>query len=104
MNTKIYEFNSVVKNIKNVVREARHMSCIISNENVKNEFIKLCYFIDDVNFKVSFVNETEDYLHENMLDTMDYIKFTLMENEQNPNVLSVYNSIYDIIREWYFND
>ena len=104
MNTKNYEFNSVVKKIINVISEARHMSCIISNENVKNEFIKLCYFIDDVNFKVSFVNEPEDYLHENMLDTMDYIKFTLMEKEQIPNVLSVYNSIYDIIREWYFND
>lgn len=104
MNTnKVREFNSVVENVKKIVREARHMPGV-SNKKFEPYLINFCNFMDDVNFKVSFVDEPEDYLHDKMLDAMDYIKFTLMEKEQNPNVLSVYNSIYDIICEWYFND
>ena len=103
MNTnKVRKFNSVVENVKKIVREARHIPGI-SNKKFEPYLINFCNFMDDVNFKVSFVDEPEDYLHDKMLDAMDYIRYTLMENAKNTIELNVYNSIYDAIREWYFN-
>lgn len=103
MNTeKMIEFNNVVENVKNIIREGRH------NPNVSSSCIsemnRISIYLDNVNFKMSFVNNPEDYVHEKMLDAMDYLLDKVMEKEKSPESLTLVNSVYDVIREWYFEN
>lgn len=93
-------FNEAVINIKAIIREARHMEL---TEAFANELPKFNDFLDNVGFKSSFVFNVEGYLKGKMLDTMDYILDNWFENmEPGSNSYRVANSIYDVIREWYF--
>lgn len=87
-------FTETIMNIKNIVREARHMPNI--GQEMFQEYLNFVKFLDDVDFKAFFKND--DYIMSKMLDAMDYIRDNWDLN------YSVNNSIYDVIREFYFND
>lgn len=94
-------FNEVVENVKGICREARHMN--ISNE-FHNELPKFTKFLDDVNFKEAFTDYPDVYIMEKMLDALDYILDNWVSNfEKDSADYRVANSIYDVIKEFYFN-
>ena len=72
-------FNDAVNYTMLVLREARHMNV---NANVckwiNNTLIP---YLHDVNFKVEFVEDAENYLRNKMLDLLDVLK-NMIENEK----------------------
>lgn len=95
-------FNEAVNNTMFVLREARHMDV---NDDVC-EWINntLIPYIHDVNFKVEFVDDVENYLRNKMLDLLDVLK-NMIENEKlEGDDFKVINSIYDIFRTCYFSE
>lgn len=95
---KEIKFNGLVENVKSIFREARHMPISGKFENESKRFMR---FMDDVNFNEAFKDEPEDYIFEKMLDAMDYILDHWLKEYKN-NDFIVANSIYDAIREFYF--
>ena len=94
------DFNNAVNNAKIVIREGRHMNVTPAVNNWINKVLLI--YLDDVNFKVEFVDDTDDYLHSKVLDLLDVLK-DMMETEQlNDDSFKVINSIYDIFHEYYF--
>ncbi len=94
-------FNEVVENVKDICREARHMNI---NDDFRNELPKFTKFLDDVNFKEAFINCPDDYIMGKMLDALDYILDNWVSKfEKNSADYRVANSIYDTIKEFYFN-
>lgn len=94
-------FNEAVNNTMLVIREARHL-------NVNDTVCKwinntLIQYLHDVNFKVEFVENPEDYLRNKMLDLLDVLKDMSEQENLEGDDLKVINSIYDIFRECYFN-
>ena len=103
---KIFK-SEVVDNISNVIREANHMQINgwcknrieYIGEKVFALYIATIFYKDDAN----------EYLHNNMLDIMDEIKNNMFvitdpRKECAPNSYKVIHSLYDIIREWYFDN
>lgn len=96
------EFNNAVNNTKLVVREARHLSVSPKVlEWIDNTLLK---FLDDVNFKVEFVNDSEEYLRSKTLDLLDVLKDMTINENLEGDTLKVINSIYDIFHEYYFDN
>lgn len=96
-------FNDAVENIRSIIREARHMG---TSKFMEAELPQFMTFLDDVNFKVSFVSDPEDYIMDKMLDAMDRIVDVWFANapEKCSNAYRVSNSIYDVIKEFYFGE
>ena len=95
-------FNDAVNYTMLVLREARHMNV---NANVckwiNNTLIP---YLHDVNFKVEFVEDAENYLRNKMLDLLDVLKDMIEGENLEGDDLKVINSVYDIFRECYFNE
>lgn len=103
MNTNFsVEFNNTVENVKNIVREARHMNI---NSHLygwlTNNIVR---FLDDVNFKMFFVDDEESYVMPHLLDALDILKDVKDDEHcvEGSNDYKVVNSIYDAIHEFYF--
>lgn len=96
-------FDEVVENIRSIIREARHMG---TSKFMETELPQFMTFLDDVNFKVSFVSDSEDYIMGKMLDAMDRIVDVWFVNapEKCSNAYRVSNSIYDVIKGFYFGE
>lgn len=103
-------FNEMVNNVKAIIREARHMG--ITNK-IDRELPQFAKFLDDVNFKVSFMEHSkqEDYLKGKMLDALDHVKDNWVDIYSQPErkfycpkTYRVVNSIYDTIKEFYFEE
>lgn len=94
------EFNNAVNNTKLVIREARHMNVIPSVNNWIDKV--LIIFLDNVNFKVEFVEDADDYLRSKVLDLLDVLKDMMETEGLNGDSFKVINSIYDIFHEYYF--
>lgn len=94
------EFNNAVNNTKLVIREGRHMSIDPKiSEWIDNTLV---IFLDDVNFKVEFVDDTDDYLRSKTLDLLDVLKDIMTNEKLNNDTYKLINSIYDIFHEYYF--
>ena len=103
---KIFK-SEVVDNISNVIREANHMQI---NDWCKNrmEYIGQKVFAAYI-VTICYNDDTNEYLHNIMLDIMDEIKQKMFiisdpRKECAPNSYKVIHSLYDIIKEWYFNN
>jgi len=94
------EFNNAVNNAKLVIREARHMNVIPSVNNWIDKV--LIIFLDNVNFKVEFVEDADDYLRSKVLDLLDVLKDMMETEKLRGDSFKVINSIYDIFHEYYF--
>ena len=96
-------FNEAVENIRAIIREARHMG---TSKFMEAEFPNFMTFLDNVNFKASFVSDPEEYIMGKMLDAMDHIVDVWFANapEKCSNAYRVSNSIYDVIKEFYFSE
>lgn len=94
------EFNNAVNNTKLVIREARHMNVIPSVNNWIDKV--LIIFLDNVNFKVEFVEDADDYLRSKVLDLLDVLKDMMETEKLKGDSFKVINSIYDIFHEYYF--
>ena len=99
--------SEVVDNIFKVIREANHMQingwCKSKRNHIGEKvfavYVTTIFCEDDAN----------EYLHNVMLDIMDEIKYKMfiisdMRKTCAPNSYKVIHSLYDIIREWYFNN
>lgn len=95
------EFNNAVENVVTVIREARHMGI---RGWVEIDINKFADFLHDVNFKMEFVDDTEEYVRSKMLDAMDFLKNELELLDYTDTERRVVNSMYDIIKEFYFNN
>lgn len=94
------EFNNAVNNAKLVIREAKHMNVIpFVNNWIDNVLI---IFLDNVNFKVEFVEDADDYLRSKVLDLLDVLKDMMETEKLKGDSFNVINSIYDIFHEYYF--
>ena len=95
-------FNDAVNYTMLVLREARHMNV---NANVckwiNNTLIP---YLHDVNFKVEFVEDAENYLRNKMLDLLDVLKDMIEDENLEGDDLKVINSVYDIFRTCYFSE
>lgn len=96
-------FNEVVENIRSITREARHMG---TSKFMEEELPKFIEFLDNVNFKASFMQNPAEYIMGKMLDAMDHIVDVWFVNapEKCSNAYRVSNSIYDVIKEFYFSE
>lgn len=96
------EFNEVVNNVKTIAREWRHQCQSTQIEAVLKNF---CNFMDDVNFKMEFVDDTEGYVRTKMLDAMDYLKDNVIPRFGSCTITGkTFRSIYDVIKEFYFSE
>ena len=103
---KIFK-SEVVDNISNVIREANHMQI---NDWCKNrmEYIGQKVFAAYI-VTICYNDDANEYLHNIMLDIMDEIKYKMFiisdpRKECAPNSYKLIHSLYDIIREWYFDN
>ena len=99
--------SEVLDNISDVIREANHMEI---NGWCKNrmEYIGQKVFAAYI-VTICYNDDANEYLHKVMLDIMDEIKYKMfiisdMRKTCAPNSYKVIHSLYDIIKEWYFNN
>lgn len=97
-------FNNMVSNISEIIRESRHMPGVANKLN--SALLQFKGKIDDANFIISFMTEEagEDYVRRMLLDFMDIFKDTLESEKLSNAEYRVVNSIYDIMKEFYFDE
>ena len=99
--------SEVLDNISDVIREANHMEINGWCKN-KMEYIGSKVFAAYIG-TIFYKDDANEYLHKVMLDIMDEIKYKMfiisdMRKTCAPNSYKVIHSLYDIIKEWYFNN
>ncbi|MBO5003821.1 MAG: hypothetical protein J6D03_11415 [Clostridia bacterium] len=97
----------VMHNVELLYRESRHLRI---SDWCREEVKKIYQTLNKIHLKVFFVEDANIFVHKQILDLMDYIKFELFENQfkkcsKYPDAdYRVLNSIYDVIGTWYFED
>ena len=96
------EFNEMVENVKVIAREWRHRC---SGAQIESFLKMFCEKLDDMNFKMEFVDDPEVYVKSNLLDAMDlFMDKILPQFGQKTMTYRTFNSIYDCMKEFYFNN
>ena len=98
--------NEVLNNVTQIIRESRHSGLNNWGERNLNE---ISNFLLVANINLFFVNDVNEFLHKTMLDLMDKLKFEIIPTakehaETAPNTYKTIVSVYDVIKEWYFEN
>ena len=91
-------FLELLENINNLKHEIQHSNASVE---IKNEIININKFLSNLNI---ITNNNEDYIFVKMLNIMDYFFYNyIIKLDKKTYDYKVVNSLYDIIRSFYFN-